>query len=187
MSLMSLLPPVLIHAEYPYQTLPLPSGKGEQILIGPRAYYAGGDYDKQRPIYLLLISQNSVTDKPLSQEIDTLQMVVQHPTLQIPAPQQGNVLRLMRDFNLVLPLGRYQLTPEGEVQFRYGWMLKPEAFEGVLLLDVLDTLWFYYDQLTWRLEAVAEGLCSLAEMREQALQVPTPTFPDLEAAASLLG
>lgn len=187
MSLISQLSPVLDYAEYPYQALPLPSGQGEQLLIGPRAYFAGSDYDQQRPLYLLLVNQNSLTDKPLSPEIDTLQMVVQHPSLLIADEARPDALRLIRDFNLVVPLGRYQLTPTGEVQFRYGWMLKPEAFEGALLLDVLDTLWFYYDQLTWRIEAVAEGVCSLAEMREQALHVPTPAFPDLEPAASLLG
>lgn len=182
MNLLEQLPPILTYAEIPFSRQP--AERGEQLVMGPRAsYHPERGFSLEYPLYLSLMSRNALLGETGAR--DVLELLVQYPGLQIPAPRQADVLRLLRSFNLILPFGRMMIDPRSSLQYRFSWLLDVERFEGALLLETIDTVWFYSDQLAWRIEAVAQGEISLEDMLQ--LELALPQNAPVEPPPSLLG
>lgn len=182
MNLLEQIPPILTYAEIPFSRVP--AERGEQLMIGPRAaYHPETGFSLEQPIYLSLMSRNALMGE--SRDLDALEILVQRPAPPVPAARRADVLHLLRSFNLILPCGRLMLDAGGGLQYRFSWLLEVERFEGMLLLETLDTIWFYVDQLFWRVASVAAGAIALDEMLKLALALPPE--PPLDPAPSLLG
>lgn len=150
----------LAYAQYPnvlrpaQADLPVP-----HLLVGPGSYMTGpGTYDPERRTWLLFFSLNALRQaKGQSQALtDTLQCLIQLP-IELAAGQEAALCQVINGFNLMLPLGEFGLDVAGRVGFRYGWRYTPETLDGLTLLEIVETLLFYVENIGYRLEAVAQG------------------------------
>lgn len=158
---------VLSYRKYPSTLTPLrPGSSRQQLFIGPGPYRSGpndSDIDTERGVGVGLLFVNDVLaelNQPQSPHSDLIQFHVLLPFKVLPQ-HKAELLRLIGQYNNLLPLGRFALSGENQITYRYRWQVYERNVDGLVFLEILDTLLFFVERLGYRLEAVAQGQRSL--------------------------
>lgn len=159
---------VLKTRHYPTVLQPLQPGSAYyQLLVGPGRYRcAENAFDDTRQVVMSLLFLNDLLaaqQQPVEARSDYLQIQIQLP-IQVPAARTDECLRLLRLLNNFLPLGSLNLTPEGQPYFRYMWKVFERQVDGLVLLEILDLCLFNIEHLGYRIEQLATGQKTLAEL-----------------------
>ena len=163
------------YRNYPASVLPLQEGSQyQQVIAGPGFYRTGSgsqDISAQQNISVSMLFVNDVLaelNQPQAKHSDMLQFHIQLP-FQVKSEQSTDVLNLLAQYNAFLPLGRLSLDETG-VSFRYRWHVYERNIDGLVFLDILETQLFFIERLGYRIEAVAQGTRSLADVLKDEIQ-----------------
>lgn len=168
---------ILSYQNYPAQLAPLTPGSPYQQVVVSGPYRTGPEsIDSERVLVLTLLFVNDVLrqqGKTVSSQSDLLQIYLRLPFACQPG-QKAALLHLLREYNAFLPLGHFELQEDQGICFRYRWHTYAREVDGAVLLETLDTLLFYVEQLGYRLEGVATGQRSLKDTLTDELQFQSP-------------
>lgn len=165
---------VVNYANYPAQLAPLSADSEKQrLLVGPGAYmFAQGQYDPQRPVVMEMAFLNDVLRSNALEpnpKVDYLQFMLDLP-FEVPQEQHGAVCELIAVFNLLVPFGGFGLHENGKPTFRYEHLVNREQdFEAFVVIEILNTLMFFIENLGYKIEALATGQDTLEQMLNEAI------------------
>lgn len=166
---------ILDFQNYPSQLQALkPGAKQQQLLIGPRFYLQGpGNFDHTRGLVLSLMFMNDVLSllgQPQPKHTDILQFTLTVPFLTVSAEWRADALELLEAFNIMMPLGTLLVNEKQVLEYRYGWRIYQREVDGLVLLEALDLIYLYLDQLLFRLEELLTGQKSLQTLLQEEIQ-----------------
>ncbi|PIQ23796.1 hypothetical protein COW36_16860 [bacterium (Candidatus Blackallbacteria) CG17_big_fil_post_rev_8_21_14_2_50_48_46] len=168
---------ILAYRGYPAQLAPLTQGSAFQQVVVSGPYRIGPEAsDPERVLVLTLMYMNDALQslgKSVESQSDILQIYLRLP-FEVLAAQQADVLHLIRAYNAFLPLGHFELQADQGICCRYRWHTFGRDVDGMVLLESLETMLFYVEQLGYRLEAVATGQRSLADTLNDEMQFQPP-------------
>lgn len=130
----------------------------QELVVGPRPYLSAPncvDHTRTYEMHIFYLSDLYETIKqPQTSKIDTLYFSILLPFSVCKSVFMDFSL-LISGFNLLLPYGSFGVTQEGEPSLRYCLRTDDIYLPGLLLIEVIDSLFFYTERLGYLLEAVA--------------------------------
>lgn len=166
---------ILRYRNYPATVLPLAEGSAyQQVVVGPGAYRSGlNKIHPEKRIALSLIFVNDVMahlNQPQAENSDMLQFHVRLP-FSVQSGQAEGVQRLLMAYNAFLPLGRFEYEAAAQVvSFRYRWHLFQRDIDGLVLIEILETILYFIERLGFRIESVASGKRPVADVLRDEIQ-----------------
>lgn len=156
---------ILNYADYPSQFQAIQPDRPEQmLLVGPGRYRVSAQaIDPNRQLVVSLLFYNDLltsSGKAANPDADTLQIMAILP-FAVSNEAAADVRRLITIFNTIVPLGHFGLDPDQGPYYRYDWKVLDRNVDGLLLIELMGTLLFFIEHLSYRLEAVATGQMSV--------------------------